>query len=102
MLESVREQCLDFNLSVEVPYHCVPKRTASDVSGQGADALIEVHPDWTRLKARNPSASGMVQRVRAFRPPRESAQRTKTLALLKRYIESLERVLEILEALKRA
>ena len=65
-------------------------------------ALIEVHPDWTRLKVRNTSASDMVKRVRAFKPLQESAQRTKTLPRLKRYMESLERVLEILEALKRA
>ena len=63
-------------------------------------ALIEVHHNWTRLKARNPSASGMVQRVRIFELPRESAQRTEAVAFLKRYIEGLECVLGTLEALR--
>ena len=63
-------------------------------------ALIEVHPNWTRLKARNPSASGMLRRVRTFELPRAGVQRAEAAVLLKHHMEGLERILETLEALR--
>ena len=75
---------------------------ALQARAQTLAALIVVHPNWTRLKARNPSAVGIVETASTLKLPREeNIKHAEVADALRRNVRGLERVLEILEDLQR-